>query len=300
MMNKQTFYRLLASTLIVAGISACDARPDSEIGGRSLLDMFAKDGPEVSGVSDALLASAKQAEGNKDYGRALQFYKQLADASPKNASYQLGVAGNLRRLGKFDEAIQAYDALLHYHPRNVVALEGKGLALISKADFPEASTVLEQVMAMDNRRWRTLNGVGLLFVAKNMPNGAISYFDSALSVQPDHPTVLNNVGLTLALQKNYPRAIAALNRATSKVKSGSNQRKQIDLNLALVLGLSGDTVRAEKVASRHLSGSALQNNLGFYAELAGDDKLAKAYLNSAISGSSTFYKRAWENLEELK
>jgi hypothetical protein len=39
--------------------------------------------------------------------------------------------------------------------------------------------------------------------------------------------------------------------------------------------------------------------MGFYAHLAKDDALAKTYLNMAISGSSTFYERAWNNLDGI-
>ena len=297
-MKVKTFSRLIACFCVISGLAACDARPRSEIDGKSLLDIFGKEGPQVGGVSDALRQSAKEAEDAGDYGRALQFYKQLADKYPDDVSYQLSLAENLRRVNKLDDAISAYDSILRKTPNHVEALEGKGLALFAKSDFPNASDALETVMRIAPNRWRTLNGIGLLFVAKNMPNEAVSYFDAALAQSPDHPTVLNNVGLTLALTQDYDRAIAALNRASGKVSPKSLERERIDLNLALVLGLSGDMDRAEKVASQHLTGAALQNNLGFYAKLAGDNGLAKAYLNSALSGSPTFYEKAWDNLED--
>lgn len=299
-MKRQTFYRASASLILLASLAACDARPGSQIDNRGFLDELLKDGPQVGGVSDALLSTAVQAEEVNNYGRALQYYQQLVDKYPDNLEYRIKMADNLRRTEQSDKAIQLYDTVLQKQPRHAAALEGKGLTYITKGDFSSASQSLEEAMAIDGNRWRTLNGVGLLFVAKNMPNEAIAYFDSALARSPDHPTVLNNVGLTLALNGNYDRAIAALNRASGKVKNKSVERKRIDLNLALVLGLSGDMTRAEQVASRHLSSIALQNNMGFYAKLAGDDKLAKAYLNSALSGSSKFYERAWDNLEKMK
>ncbi len=303
-MKTQTFSRILASGILLAGLTACDARPRSQIdpnsrGALSILDALTKDGPEVGGVGDALLVSARKAEQSKDYNRAVQFYQQLSDKYPNNLEYQLGFADNLRRINKVDESVTIYDVILRRNPRHIGAMEGKGLALVTKGDFGAASNILETVIKLDSNRWRALNGVGLLFVAKSMPNEAVSYFDAALRVKPDHPTVLNNVGLTLALNGDYARAAQSLNRASGRVKAKSAERQQIDLNLALVLGLSGDTKRAEQVASRHLQGAALQNNLGFYAQLSGDDKLAKAYLNSALSGSKTFYKRAWENLENV-
>ncbi len=299
-MKKQTICRITALCILTIGLASCDARPQSQLDKRNLLDKLLVDGPKVTGVSAALEDSAKAAEESKNYDRALQFYEQLLDKNPDNVKYRLKYAENLRRAEQPDKALQYYNVVLKETPDDVVALEGKGLTLITKGDFTEAGNVFEQVMAQDAKRWRTLNGVGLLFVSRNMPDEALAYFDSALENAPDEPTVLNNKGLTQALQADYPKAIDTLNRASSKVKTKSLERKRIDLNLALVLGLSGDLNRAENVAERHLSEVAVQNNLGFYAKLANDDKLAKAYLNSAISGSSTFYERAWQNLEDMK
>ena len=298
-MKGKTFSAYALAGVVLLALSACDARPQSEMTGRSLLEMFSEDGPQVSTVSDSLLGSARQAEEAKDYMRALQFYKQLSDKQPNNLDYLLGVAENQRRSNQLDDAIKSYDQILRRNPHAINALEGKGLSLISKTEFPAASQMLERVMMSDGTRWRTLNGVGLLFVAKGMPREALSYFNSALQRQPEHPSILNNIGLTLALQQDYSRAAQALIRASGKTKSKSEERIRVDLNLALVLGLAGDVKQAEQVAGRHLSDSALQNNLGFYAYLADNEGLAKAYLNSALSGSPTFYEKAWENLETV-
>jgi Flp pilus assembly protein TadD len=299
-MNIQRFYRILLPIAALSLLQACDARPLSQLEKQSILDQFASDGPEVSGVSDALLSTAKQAEKVGDYARASQFYKQLVDKEPQNTMYLIGYAENLRKLEKLDAALQAYEQILQLQPNHLNALEGKGLTLVSKTEFAQASPPLERVIQLAPTRWKALNGVGILFIAKGMTKEALAYFDAALAQKPDHPSVLNNVGLTLAMMEDYPRAFQALNRASSYVKAKSLQRQRIDLNLALVLGISGDIERAERVASKHLSDAALQNNLGFYAQLAGNSELAKAYLNSALAGSPTFYEKAWENLEAVR
>jgi len=107
---------------------------------------------------------------------------------------------------------------------------------------------------------------------------------------------LNNVGLSYATDKNYPRALEALKQA-SRVSKIPSQRKQIEMNLAMVYGVSGDFDNARDVASKYIEGPALDNNLGLYAHLAKDDALAKSYLNMALTQSPTYYERAWENLD---
>jgi len=262
--------------------------------------LTSKEGPEISGIEQTLLKSAVEAEEKRDYGRALQFYKQLEDRNSKHTTYKLGIADNLRRLQQMDEALSYYDAVLKKQPDHIGAMEGKGLVLLSKTEFKQASEVLEKVMAEDPKRWRTLNAIGILFVSKEMPQEAMAYYEEALSLRPDEPTILNNVGLTLALNGDYDRAIKALQRASLKLSNDKGeQKKRADLNLALVYGIAGDLEMAEQVSKPHLSESALNNNLGFYAYLADNVELARGYLNNAISGSPQFYEKAWNNLEAI-
>ena len=281
-------------------LAGCDARPQSQLHGQSVLDALTEEnGPKVSGIADNLRQNAEQAEQARDYGKALAYYQQLADTNPQNFQYRLKQAENARRIAKYQQAVEAYDKVLAQNPQNLEALEGKGLTYIAQAQFSKAGPLLEQVMKRNAQRWRTLNGVGLLFVAKNLPNEALSYFDAALSQQADRFVVLNNSGLTLALTGDYSRAIRALRQASQATRNDEQDRQRVDMNLALIYGLSGNLDQAEKLASRHLSREAVHNNLGFYAHLSNNDDLAKAYLNSALSNSKTFYKRAWENLEGL-
>ena len=119
-----------------------------------------------------------------------------------------------------------------------------------------------------------------------------------MNQSPDNPAVLNNAGLGFAVDRNFPRAIEALQHA-ARVSKSPLQRKQVELNLALIYGVSGDFDTAREVAGKHLEGPALENNLGLYAHLAKDDALAKSYLNMALTQSTTYYERAWENLDAL-
>ena len=125
---------------------------------------------------------------------------------------------------------------------------------------------------------------------------AMAYYTEALKHSPDNPAILNNVGLSQAADHNFPRAIEALQQA-ERVSAPDDRRKEIDLNLALVYGVSGDLDTAKQIASKYLEGPALDNNLGLYAHLSKNDALAKTYFNMALSRSPTYYERAWKNLD---
>lgn len=279
-------------------LAACDPRPQSELDPQSLLKLFdSEEGPDVKGVDATLLDSAHQAEEKREYGRALQFYQQLIDKDKENPIYIIGLANSLRQLGQLEEANHHYNRMLKLQPDNLDALEGKGLCLMNTGEPQSAGDYFQKVMAKDNKRWRTLNAIGILFVMKDMRKEALAYFVEAQNANPNEPAILNNMGLALALAQQYDQSIATLKQVGDNLDKNDPQKKRADLNLALVYGLAGDIERAEEVAGRHLKESALNNNLGFYAYLANNQELAKAYLNNALAGSPVFYEKAWKNLE---
>ena len=266
-------------------------------------DTFSKfDQPEVEGVNATLEKQAQRALEEGDPGRASQFYEQLLGSKKGSAEekqrYRVGLAEALRRRGENDKALAAYEEILKKNPGDLDAQEGRALTLMAMGKSTDAGRIFSDIMEKDPKRWRTLNALGILFVTKNMVPEAMAYYTEALKYSPDNPAILNNVGLSQAVDKNYPRAIEALEQASRLAGSGA-RRKQVDLNLALVYGASGDLDTAKEIASKYLQGPALNNNLGLYAHLAKDDQLAKTYLNMALSGSNRFYERAWENLEVL-
>jgi Flp pilus assembly protein TadD len=256
--------------------------------------------PTVKGVNDTQEDMAKEAAANGDYGRAVEFYQQIMDSKKGTPEqllrYKLAMADATRRLGKNEAALAMYEELYSQNASNIEVMEGRGLSLMANGKVSDAGRAFSEVIEKDPKRWRTLNAIGILFVTKNMVPEAVVYYTEALTNSPDNPAILNNVGLSYATDKNYPRAIEALKQA-SRMSKAPYQRKQIDLNLAMVHGVSGDFDSARDVAGKYLEGPALDNNLGLYAHLAKDDSLAKSYLNMALTQSPTYYERAWENLD---
>lgn len=258
------------------------------------------DQPQVKGVNDTQEDMAKEATADGDYRRAAQFYEQLVatqKGTPEQVlRYKMGLAESTRRLGNNDAALAMFEELHRENPTNLDIAENRGLVLMATGKVSDAGRAFSEVLERDPRRWRTLNALGILFVSKNMVPEAIAYYTEANNQSPDNPAILNNVGLAYAVDRDFPRAIEALQQA-SRVSKNPGQRKQVELNLAMVHGVSGDLETARTVASKYYEGPALDNNLGLYAHLAKDNALAQSYLNMALSQSPTFYERAWDNLE---
>lgn len=256
--------------------------------------------PDVKGVNDTQEETAKAAMAAGEFTRASQLYEILSTSekatSEQKYRYRLGVADAARRMGDNPRALGIYEKLVSEDANNMDAAEGRALTLMALGKSVEASQAFSDVMEKDPKRWRTLNALGILFVIKNMVPEAMAYYTEALKFSPDNPAVLNNVGLSQAIDKQYPRAVDALEKAASLSKT-PGQRKQIEMNQAIVHAVSGDLDKAKALASKYYDGAALDNNMGLYAHLSKDDRLAKTYLNMALSQSPTFYERAWNNLD---
>ncbi len=292
--------RILLPLLIYCSLlSACDNAttrqwldPDKE---------FAEfEQPDVPTISSTQEEAARQAIAAGDYGNAASTYAQLMDSKKATEAdkirYQIALADLDRRVGQFESALAKYDTVLAKQSNNLDALEGKGLALMAIQNIAEAGTLFKTVLAADPKRWRTLNALGILFTSKNMIPEAMAYFAEALTISRDNDAVLNNVGLSQAIARNWQRSEQAMLQAV-RVASNPQRKKQIELNLAMIYGIQGQDNRARALSEKHLSGAALENNLGMYAHLANNQELAKTYLNQALTTSPTYYERAWKNLE---
>ncbi len=258
------------------------------------------DQPDVPTVQSTLERQAQDAIEKGNLKRAADFYEQLIDSKKTSAKdklrYKAAMGDLLRRSGQNEKALAAFNEVLKEDDDHIDALEGKGLTQMALGQSADAGRTLSKVLDKDGKRWRTLNALGILFVTKNMIPEAVEYFTEGLRVSHDNPAILNNVGLARAIERNYPRAIETLQQAV-KMSPSDVRKKQVELNLALVYGISGDIESARAMAEKHLQGAALDNNLGLYAHLANNDELAKTYLNMALTGSSTYYERAWNNLD---
>lgn len=294
----KTRYNLIAPMLLALALSGCEQNGGAmPIDGKSFLSTL--DGPSVPTVQDTLVESAKAAEKKNDFGQAADIYRQILIKDGNNKDIILALADAVRRKGDYDEAISIYENLIKKDGTNLAAQEGKGLALLSKGDFETPTNIFLDVLKADGKRWKSLNAVGILFSTRNMYAESEKYFEEALRHNPSGISIKNNLGLVQALNKQYAKAVNTLLDAASNTSVDSLDRKRVELNLAMVYAGMGKLAEAEKIAREHLSGVQLSNNLGLYAHLAKDDQLAKSYLNMALTDSTVYYEKAWENLETL-
>lgn len=284
----------------LSALTACSIMPqrDQHASDRKQLD-DALQNVEVPSVEKTLADSGQQALDNGDALKAGYYYNQLVDKYPNNTEYKLKYAETMRRMGSCRDAIPIYDKAAEAKPNDLDITEGKALCLVSMGEFEKAGPILTDIIQKDPKRWKSINAAGLIFATKHKFNEANQYLDLAAEVSNHSPAVLNNQGLVRALVGNYDDAIKILQEASQRAGEGNMQKRNIDLNLAMVYGISKNMDKAEATAKPWLTTPQLYNNMGIYAELAKDKDLARTYLNKALMGTPIYYDRAWDNLENL-
>ena len=260
-----------------------------------------KVGPTIEGVNEALLKSAEAAEKKGNYTDAANYYVQLLDKEPTNKVYLLGLGDALRKNGAYTPAIRTYERLRKEDDQEYYAkgLEGIGLSLMAQGEYEAAGDRFSQVMELDGKQWRTVNAIGILFTIREMYSEARQYFDEALSLEPNNVSVLNNYALMEALAKDYDASLRRFREAASAAATNANELKRVELNQALVLAIKGDLEGARQLNQKHLKEPQVLNNMGYYSHITKDDKMAKSYLNMALTNSPKYYDKAWKNLNAL-
>lgn len=258
------------------------------------------DSVDVPTIEKSLYESALAAIESLDYPKAEQYLLQLMKDHSDKTIYAAKYAEMGRKMGKCKTSIGIYNKILEKEPDNLDYQEGKALCQLEVGEFKEAGRAFTDIIGKDPKRWKSINASGLIFASRKKFNEANQYFSLAAEVSGNNPSVMNNLALNKALLGNYPDAIKILEEASGRANSEGEQKRRIDLNLALVYGISGNLDAAKQVASKHLSEAQAFNNMGIYSEIAHQPDLAKTYLNKALTSTTLYYDRAWENLEKIE
>ncbi len=251
-------------------------------------------------ASEDIKTNASESFKNGDYTKASGLYEKLAEKEPSNNDYLFYYAESLRLSGLASKAHIQYDKLIKQDKDNLAAIEGKGLVYLQDADFINALEQFNIVITKDVSRWRTINAIGVIHSINGRDEEAISYYNMAMELSKDNPSIINNIALSIALGGKHEKGAALLRKAISSLSDSDARKKRLENNLALIYGISGKMDEAEAILRKNLPEPAVYNNLGFYAKIASDKKLAWSYLSKAISSSPVYYEKAENNIKELE
>jgi Flp pilus assembly protein TadD len=255
--------------------------------------------PKNTLTATNLLGEADTYFKNADYEKAIPLYQSLITEQPEDNQLRFTLAESFRLSGESLKSLEHYNHILGKEPQNMLAREGLGLALLQEYNFVAATDVFLELLEQDASRWRTINALGVLYALQDKTEEAQAYYEMALALAPDNPSVLNNMGLAYVFTDKVAYGIELFTQALSLSDANQDHIRQITLNMALAHGMAGNEEKATQLLTPYLSTSAIYNNLGVYASLRNDKKLARTYLSKALTERPVFYEKAWKNLDSL-
>lgn len=224
------------------------------------------------------LGYISEVEGDRD--RAERFY-ELAQANTSDATVDRSTSSDVE-----GQAVAKIAGRTSEGPMKVNALNSEAISLLSKDRAPEADLVLQQALKLDPKNPFTLNNIGFAKEKEGELEEAVRYYDqSAMTGSRD--------AVVIAIDKDWRgkpiSEIAARNADKARKdleKSEDKQARVVRLNLRGVSAMN----RNDRKAARNYFRQAYQldpnnafalNNMGYLAELDGDEETAQDFYEQA-------------------
>lgn len=239
-----------------------------------------------------ILSIAVTACSNQD--TLVQKTPEQTKAQKKSKKSDFKLAEDLRISFKCDKAKKIYAKF-----NDNSFKEGLALCLLQEGDLKTASKILAEIVQDDASKWRSVNALGVVYSLAGHSDEAQQYFNIALEISKNNPAIMNNIALSIALSGSTKKALKTAQEALAQNPS-STLKRQIRHNIALVYGIMGEEEKSRNILKDDLTDAAIYNNLGVYAKLRKDQKLARTYLSKALSTSPIHYEKAWQNLQSIK
>lgn len=251
-----TFGAVLAAAVLAscAGTSG-DAPTRTGAGTRT----DAGDAPDSGRFADLAAASFDRGQ----YGAAVRFYREAADAEPDAAEPRMGMGRALMKLRKPRKAVEAFRAAVQRADDPKAARLGLGRALTAADQPVEAVTVLDRLLEASPGAAQAHLAKGVALDLRGKHAAAQASYKAGLDDAPDDVALRNNLGLSKVLAGEVESGIAMLAEAATRPDATARTRQ----NLALAHGLRGDMTKAADIARRDLDSRGVQRNLSYYKAL---------------------------------
>jgi len=269
-------------TVNLEGIPAPDNNPDAE-------DKLKNLSPEE------LIDNGRVhlAQGNLPLAK-IHFLLSIKKAPEELPAY-IELARTLEQEADYDKAGNVYAGVLNKKPDYLPAMIGQGRLKRQQGQAEEALAILMQVNSIAPTNAAGLNELAITLDTLGKENLAEKYYLAIVELRPELAAAYNNLGFNYLLQKNYPEALSAFQKAYSK----DPKNMKVLNNLATVYALTGEEEKALDIFERVLDKPAAYNNLGYLYLVQGKNQEAKDALNHALDLNPVYYARAQENLEQL-
>lgn len=292
--KKKVAYIVIGLFISQCLLTACSSGFDNVSENKHEVQELLQSKLKVTSVDDAL-QKAEKAILNHNMELAQLYYIKAYELEPDNVQVLQKMANLYFEIKRYDLAEVAIKMILKQQPDDLNAIEQYGLLLIEQRKYIEAKENLGRVIAKQ-QSWRAYNGLGIIANLEDNPENAIIFFKKADSINPNSPELLNNIGFA------YYSADKLNEAATYYIKAlqiNSSFEKAI-YNYGLLQARLKNYEEAYIAFSKVADPAEANNNVGYIAMMNGDYAMADKYLKEAINLSPKFYKKAQDNLTQLK
>lgn len=207
-----------------------------------------------------LLRSAAAARDSHDYAAAVSSYQTLHAQNPDDMDIVLGLARNLRYLGRLNEARAVLTEAVEKAPANGLLVAELGKIALAEGDTAEAVKLLNKAIELDPKSWQTHSSLGIAYDFLGRSEDARRSYETALALSPENAAVLNNLALSRTLAGDLEGGVSTL----SAIADRPGVTAQIRQNLALLYALRGNIGETEALARRDLPNDIAENNISYY------------------------------------
>lgn len=191
---------------------------------------------------------------------ALQVADHMLEKTAGNEAALVVQGDALTALGRGSEARVSYTKALNVNPQSAGALIGMGR--LNLATDPRASEhYFLQALDHDPRNTTALNDLGVARDLQGNHTGAQEAYAHALGIKPDLMSAEVNLALSLGMSGDSHRAVQLM-RPLATEPGASAQMRQ---NFAAVLTMAGDRATAARILSPDMSPEDVQRALDAYA-----------------------------------
>jgi Flp pilus assembly protein TadD len=170
--------------------------------------------------------------------------------------------------------------VLVIQPANIDAMLELGRAHIARGQAFYGIAALEGARDARPGDWRSWSLLGAAYEQVRRPDDARAAWAQALALSPDNPDVLSNMAMSAMTRGDAAGAEPLLRRAVAQPGASLKVR----LNLAMVLGLTGNLAEAEQMLRRDLPPEAADRNLAWLRERAGGTGVDQARTWGSLQG----------------
>ncbi len=216
------------------------------------------------------------------------------DSSHYMALYNVGMIHANK--GSIDRAALAFNLVLKTNPDHAETLMEQGLIKLRLRRQAQAEEHLKRAVELNAGLWRALNGLAVLADIKQDFASAESYYLKALALNQQSAVIWNNRGYSRYLAGDWTAAQEYI-RTALDLDAGY---KKAWLNLGLILVRDSSYDKALSAFERVMDRTNAYERVGSLVMMEGKHDVAEYFLNLAIDESTTYYKEAYDKLEQLR